>query len=80
MPFLNNDQAKLIFLEELGRTRAKRRFRILGYVVMPEHVHLVLYPPEGMRLGLVVREMKSRSAKRFFSLEGPAEPGKQRVF
>jgi hypothetical protein len=34
---------------------------------MPEHVHLVLFPSEEMKLGLVIREIKSRSAKRYFS-------------
>jgi REP element-mobilizing transposase RayT len=26
----------------LGEVRAKYRFRILGYVVMPEHLHLLI--------------------------------------
>jgi putative transposase len=57
--FLSDDQAKRIFLEELDRTRSKHGFRLLAYVIMPEHVHLVLHPLDSMLLGLVVREMKS---------------------
>jgi len=80
LAFLNNDSAKQIFIEELDRLRAKHQFKILGYVVMPEHVHLVLYPPDGMPLGLVIREIKSCSAKRYFALGGPVRPGERRVF
>jgi putative transposase len=80
LPFLKDDSARQIFLEELDRVRTKHAFRILGHVVMLEHVHLVLHPPEGMSLGLVVREMKSCSAKRYFAIEGPITPGESRVF
>ena len=80
LPFLSDDSAKQIFLEELDRTRTKHGFKLLGYVIMPEHVHLVLHPPDGMPLGSVVREMKSCSAKRLFQFEGPPQPGVQRVF
>jgi len=80
LPFHNDDKAKRIFLEELDRTRSKHGFELLAYVIMPEHVHLVLHPPDGMPLGLVVREMKSCSAKRYFALEGPVGPDTRRVF
>ena len=46
---------------------------------MPEHVHLVLLPPEGMRLGLVIREIKSRSAKRYFAVTDVAPQGQKHV-
>ena len=80
LPFLNDDVAKRIFLEELDRTRSTHGFELLACVIMPEHVHLVLHPPDGMPLGLVVREMKSCSAKRYFALEGPAKPDTRRIF
>jgi putative transposase len=80
LPFLNDDGTKRIFLEELARVRDKHAFELLAYVIMPEHVHLVLHPPSGMPLGLVVREMKSRSAKRYFTLEGPLGQEARRVF
>jgi len=41
LPFLKCDRAKRLFLEELDRTRHKHGFKLLGYVIMPEHVHLV---------------------------------------
>ncbi len=33
---------------------------------MPNHVHLVLHPPENVRLGLIIGEIKSRSAREIF--------------
>ena len=77
---LNRPGVKEILVEELDRVRTRHRFRILGYVLMPEHVHLVLFPPEGMKLGLVIREIKSRSAKRYFATAKVAPPGATRVF
>ncbi len=51
-----------IFLSELERLR-RNGIVILGYVIMPEHVHLVLLPPDGIRLGVEVGRLKSRSAR-----------------
>ena len=59
-PLLNEDTAALLFLIELGAIRTEHNIRILGYVLMPDHVHLVLYPPEEIRLGVVIGQMKAR--------------------
>ena len=80
LPFLDSEVAKRLLLEELNRTRRKHGFKLLAYVIMPEHVHLVLHPPDGMPLGLVVREMKSRSARRWFAEEMSGRQGDKRVF
>jgi len=80
MPFLRDDRAKQIVVEEPAHARDKHRFRLLAYVIMPGHVHLVLHPPEGMRLGPVVGEIKSRSARRYFAETRPSKAGEKRVF
>ena len=80
LPSLNHPGAKEIFIEELGRARAKHGFRILGYVLMPEHVHLVMFPLDGMKLGLVIGEVKSRSARRYFATAHIGSPGTRQVF
>ena len=56
-----------VFLDELDRLRREYQVRLYGYVVMPEHVHLVLLPPDGVRLGPLIGELKSRSAGRIIS-------------
>jgi len=40
-PFLNLSGAKDLFVAILGEVREEFRFRLAGYVVMPEHVHLL---------------------------------------
>jgi putative transposase len=71
LPGLTLRGAKEILMEELDLARTKHRFQILGYVFMPEHVHLVIYPQRGMKLGLVIGEIKSRTARRFFKQAYP---------
>ncbi len=39
------------------------QLRLLGYVVMPEHVHLVIVPPEDVELGPLVGELKRITAR-----------------
>ena len=80
LPFLNDIRAREILIEEIDRSRSKHGFKLFGYVLMPEHVHLVLSPAENMKLGLVIREIKSLSAKRYFSLTSGAPRGNKRVF
>lgn len=80
LPSLNRPGAKEILIQELDRARAKYGFKILGYVLMPDHVHLVLFPPERMKLGLVIREIKSRSARRYFATAQIEASGGRRVF
>jgi len=80
LPGLATDLAKYLFLEELASARHKHGFSLLAYVILPEHVHLVLLPPDGMKLGLVVGEMKSRTARRYFAHERRKRIGEKRVF
>ena len=63
LPLLEPDWAKEIFLRQLKSSRAKHGLKILAYVIMPEHVHLVIDPVKEMELGRVIGEIKSRSAR-----------------
>jgi len=56
-----------IFIDTLKSIREKHRLRIFGYVIMPEHVHLVLHPPQSAKLGLIIGELKSKSASRIIT-------------
>jgi putative transposase len=47
-PFLGTRRARDRFLKILDEVRSRHKFRIVGYVVMPEHVHLLVSePPKG---------------------------------
>jgi putative transposase len=60
--FLTHEAVIGEFLDTLTAMKEKHRFLLLGYVVMPEHVHLVLHPEDGTQLGRVMGELKSKSA------------------
>lgn len=79
-PYLLEEGALSILAEEIDRARILHSFRLLGHVFMPEHVHLVLWPPDGMKLGLVIGGIKARSARRFFAGSGIGQAGSTRVF
>ena len=46
-PLLNAIESKLIFESALERVRLSFGLRVYGYVVMPEHVHLLISEPDG---------------------------------
>jgi putative transposase len=48
------------FLLALEQTRRRFRFYVFGYVVMPEHVHLLLSEPAGDTLARVMQVLKTR--------------------
>ena len=53
LPLFNNHAIKSLFARELARAREKHRFRLFAWVVMPEHVHLLVAarPVVGLRTG-----------------------------
>lgn len=51
-----------ILIDCLGRIREQYGIKIYGYVLMPEHVHFVLLPPDTVKLGPVVGQFKSKTA------------------
>ncbi|MBN1307435.1 MAG: transposase [Chitinispirillaceae bacterium] len=42
--YLRDDVACELFLSELERARSEHQFRIWAYVLMPNHVHLLIWP------------------------------------
>ena len=60
---LTDTETIQLYLQCLGDVSRRHAVRILGWVVMPEHVHLVLHPPDGTLMGAFVGELKSRSAR-----------------
>ncbi|MEK7775476.1 MAG: transposase [Candidatus Zixiibacteriota bacterium] len=50
-----------VFLHALDDARKKYHFRLYAYVIMPEHVHLVMHPLDGTLLGPLIGEIKSKS-------------------
>ena len=44
MPLLSKDRTRRWFLEALGAARSALEFDLWAWVIMPEHVHLLIYP------------------------------------
>ena len=62
------------FVFSLDLWRRTNHIRLLGYVVMPEHVHLVLHPPRGFALGSGIGRLKTLAAKNAKTLVDRAWP------
>jgi putative transposase len=63
-PNLGQSLRKNLFLSVLERIRQKYHFAITGYVVMPEHVHLLLSRPEIADLSVVIQVLKQLVSRR----------------
>jgi putative transposase len=57
-PLLSAPLARDTFVTTLERVRGWYAFYLSGFVVMPEHVHLLLSEPERSRLSVVLQKLK----------------------
>ena len=72
--------ANELFAEQLKISRANKGFKLLGYVFMPEHIHLVITPEPDTKVGLLIGALKMRIAKKYFQLEHAGTPDIPDVF
>ena len=63
-PKLGTARRRDVFLAVLEPVRKKYRFVVVGYVVMPEHVHLLIMEPERGTVATVMQVLKQRTARR----------------
>ena len=63
-PFLSGEHGPRWFLECLDRTRAAEEFRLWAYVIMPEHVHLLIAPGETCDVSRMLWRLKAPLAVR----------------
>jgi putative transposase len=63
-PLLKSAQERNTFLEILEQVRKKYDFRISGYVVMPEHFHVLMSEPRQVAPSTVMQVLKQRVARR----------------
>ena len=67
---LSNPQARDVFEQTLERARQWYGFFISGYVVMPEHVHLLISEPERAKLSLALQMLKQNTAHQLHPPQG----------
>src|ERR1700691_2143889 len=63
-PWLNSARRRDLFVSILEQTRQRYRFVVLGYVVMPEHFHLLISEPQEGDPSKVMPVVKQRFAQR----------------
>jgi putative transposase len=64
LPFLSSASRCDLFLKFLEETRNKYQFVIAGYVVMPEHFHLLIGEPKIKNPSVVMQVLKQRMSRR----------------
>src|SRR5947208_17174525 len=61
VPVFRSNKACQLFIDALAETRRLNPFKLIGYVVMPDHVHLILNPL-GRDIRFAMGRIKSISA------------------
>jgi putative transposase len=77
---LNSARARDRFLSILEQTRVRYRFVVVGYVVMPEHVHLLVSEPEIGNPSTVMQVLKQRTARALLPKKGRRDPRQRSLF
>jgi len=69
-PLLNTNSAYQTFEHELEATRKRYQLVIAGYVLMPEHIHLLLSEPKVASLATALQVLKQQTSRK---LKTPSE-------
>jgi len=67
LPLLKHPKIMELFVATMVRARAKHRFELYAWVVMPEHVHVLLRPRKESTWGTVAMGWKASVARRVLS-------------
>ena len=79
MPLLGTACARNLFVKELGQVRREYGFLLAGYVVMPNHVHLLMSEPKKATPSTVLQMLKQRVSKKMRQNRRPAPRGQLRI-
>ena len=63
-PWLGTPARRTLFLNILEEVRRAYDFTVFGYVVMPEHIHLLFGEPDRGDISRVMQVLKQRVARR----------------
>ena len=73
--FLSRDRTRIWFIDSLAVAKNEHKFDIWAYVLMPEHVHLLIYPLEkSYSISEILKDIKqpvTRKAVRFVRQQSP---------
>jgi putative transposase len=63
IPHLADSRACILFEETLERLRQRHQFYVFGYVLMPDHVHLLVSEPKAHSLATTISVLKGETSK-----------------
>ena len=63
-PYFNNPASRDLFERALEQTRRRYVFFVFGYVVMPEHIHLLVSEPKRSSLDRAIQSLKTSISKK----------------
>ena len=66
--FLDHDDAKRIVLDALGNQMQIQNGRCIGFVIMPDHVHAIVWFPKPNQLSSFIKSWKQKSSLRIKEL------------
>ena len=66
-PFLGSASRRDLFLKIFEQVRRKYDFQVLGYVVMPEHIHLLIAEPDERSIAVPMQVLKQRISQQCHS-------------
>jgi putative transposase len=61
--YLQSVRARNVFVKMLDDARCKFDFKLIGYVLMPEHVHLLMSEPKKGNVSRVLQVLKQRVSR-----------------
>src|SRR5229473_1057146 len=64
LPLLGSVGARNAFVKVLGEVRSRFDFALVGYVVMPEHIHLLISEPTKGTPSTILQVLKQRVSRR----------------
>jgi putative transposase len=80
LPFLRSARSRDRLLAVLEQARQRYRFVVVGYVVMPEHIHLLISEPGVGNPSTVMQVWKQRAARALLPKMKPRDPRQNELF
>jgi REP element-mobilizing transposase RayT len=80
LPLLGTAPSRDRFLSILEQTRQRYRLVVIGYVVMPEHIHLLITEPKVGAPSTVMQVLKQRTARALLPKRKRRNPRQRSLF
>jgi len=65
LKIFNNDRVCKLFIKVIKECRVRYKFKLYGYVIIPDHAHLLIEPNDRNTISDVMRHIKGRFARRY---------------